>query len=136
MPGTPTPILNLVVPTVGGDTGAWGTELNGNFQILDSLGVAQVTSISANFTAVTGIFPESIILCTSGITNIAVSLPSPATCKGKIFLIKKIDAGIGSVSVAPASGTIDGQNPYVINNQYSFVRVISDGVNFDVIASL
>lgn len=37
MPGTPTPIYGLVNPTVGGDTNAWGPEVNGNWSLLDTL---------------------------------------------------------------------------------------------------
>lgn len=136
MPGTPTPILGLVVPTVGGDTGAWGTEINGDLAILDSLGVANVYNVSSNFTAVTGVFPENIILCTAGAVNIGVSLPAAASCKGRIFLIKKIDSGIGNVQITPAGGTIDGNANWILTNQYSFVRMVSDGVNFDVIGTL
>lgn len=37
MPGSPTPIYGLVNPTVGGDTNAWGPEVNGNWSLLDTL---------------------------------------------------------------------------------------------------
>lgn len=136
MPGTPTPILGLVVPTVGGDTGAWGTEINGDLAILDSLGAANVYNVSSNFTAVTGVFPEVIIRCTTGPTNISVTLPTPGSCSGKIFFIKKIDSGLGNVVITPVSGTIDGNANWVLVNQYSFVRIGSNGVTFDVLGTL
>lgn len=136
MPGTPTPILGLAVPTVGGDSGSWGTELNADLAILDNLGAVVLYSESANFTVPAGTAVETLVRVTTGASTITITLPAPSSCQGKVFLVKKIDSGIGSVSVVPAVGTIDGNASWSVPNQFGFVRAISNGVNYDVIGTL
>lgn len=128
-----TPNLNLTQPTVGGSSGTWGTSLNDNMSILDGLAVTQVINVSANYSAVVGTFPETILRVTTGTATIAVTLPSPSSSKGRIFLVKKIDAGIGTITVTPSSGTIDGQASWQITNQYDYVRFLSNGTGYDVV---
>ena len=132
MPGTPTPNLGLTVPTVGGDSDAWGTELNGDLAIIDNLGAATVISQSASFNAVASVFPEVIYRVTTGAATITCTLPSPSACTGRIFTIKKIDAGVGQVSIV---GSIDGQSSWVRATQWSYVRLASNGASFDVIGN-
>lgn len=132
MPNTPTPNLGLAVPTVGGDNNTWGNELNGDLAILDNLGAASVVSESASFNAVASVFPEVIYRVTTGSSTITCTLPSPSACTGRIFTIKKIDSGIGMVSIV---GSIDGQSSWVRATQFSFVRVISNGASYDVIGN-
>ena|ERR1700678_3531907 len=136
MPGTPTPILGLAVPTVGGDYNAWGGELNGDLAIIDNLGAASVVSVSAGYAASPNTFPETIIRVTTGASAIPISLPIPASCPGKIFTVKKVDAGVGSIVITPASGAIDGSPTWTIDDQYSFVRLLSTGTTYDVIGLL
>src|SRR5271154_3957542 len=124
MPGSPTPILGLPVPTVGGDNNTWGTELNAGLAIIDNLGAATVFNQNANFTAAVSVFPEVIYRVTTGGSMITATLPAPATCPGKIFTVKKIDAGIGQVVV---SGAIDGAANWTIGTQWGYVRVSSNG---------
>ena len=132
MPGTPTPILGLAVPTVGGDANAWGGELNGDLAIIDNLGAAEVVNVAANFSVSIGVFPEIIYRATGGPGGITGTLPNPATCSGKIFTVKKVDSGVGAVIV---SGLIDGGTSYNLTTQYSYVRLLSNGASYDVIAN-
>lgn len=132
MPGPSTPNLGLTVPTVGGDVGTWGGELNGDLAILDGLGVAQIVNLSANGVATVGVSPETIVRYTTGALSLTFTLLPPAQCAGRIWTIKKVDAGAGQVNIV---GSIDGQASYVIANQYSYVRLMSNGVTYDVIAN-
>ena len=136
MPGTPTPNLGLTVPTVGGDVGAWGAELNGNLAIIDGLGKVQVINISSSTPAVLGISPETIVRATTGGLTITYTLLPAAQCSGRIWTIKKVDSGLGSVSIVTADGSlIDGNASWTIANQFSYVRVMSNGVGYDVLAN-
>lgn len=100
MPGPSTPILGLSVPTVGGDVNTWGGELNNDLAIIDSLGAIAVVATSINYAAVIGICPETLIRVTTGAGVVTVTLPSPAACTGRVWTIKKIDAGAGSITIA------------------------------------
>lgn len=133
MPGTPTPILNLTVPTVGGDANTWGTEMNQNLATIDNLGAAAVIPVSMTpYNATVSVFPELIFRCTTGATNMVFNLPPPGTCQGKIFTVKKIDSGVGAVRVI---GSIDGQTEFDLINQYQYGRFYSNGSSFDVIGN-
>ena len=136
MPGTPTPILGLAVPLIGGDNNTWGGELNGDLAILDSLGAMAIVATGVNYAAVIGIFPETLVRVTTGAGTIIVTLPAPAGCVGRVWTVKKVDSGAGSVSIVAAGGaTIDGSASYVRTMQYGFVRMISNGATYDVIAN-
>lgn len=131
MPNSPTPILGLSVPTVGGDSGIWGTELNTDLAILDFLGALAILSTAVNLTVPLSTAPETVILATAGAGGITITLPTPASCTGKVFTVKKVDSAIGAVTIQ--GGTIDGNSSYIRSNQYSYARLLSDGVNYDVI---
>jgi hypothetical protein len=136
MPGTPTPNLGLTVPTVGGDVGTWGAELNGNLAILDGLAAAQVNNISTNSVAAVGVCPLTIVRVTTGNLAIVYTLLPPAQCPGRIWTIKKVDAGTGNVTVVASGGAlIDGSVSWLRANQYAYVMLMSNGIGYDVIAN-
>jgi hypothetical protein len=130
MPGTPTPILDLIVPTVGGDNNTWGTELNTDLGIIDNLGAATIINVNSAYVAVPNVFPETVYRVATGGSPLTFTLPTPASVTGKIFTIKKVDGGSGYVNVV---GPIDGQSSYFVINQFAVVRLISNGGSFDVI---
>lgn len=132
MPGTPTPNLGLIVPTVGGDSNSWGAELNVNLQIIDLLGTSTTLAQGANFTAIAGIGPVTVYRLSTGAGNISVNLPAPGACIGKTFILKKVDAGLGSAIII---GAIDGQASYILANQFQYLVVNSNGSTFDVIGN-
>src|SRR5690348_11389868 len=134
MPGTPTPILALTVPTVNGDSGIWGSELNGDLAILDGLGALSVVNVSSNYNAVPGVAPENVIRVTTGTLTLTITLPPPALYVGRVFVVKKVDAGLGMVSVVASGGAaIDGQGSYIRDTQYSYVRLLATAGGYDVI---
>jgi len=132
MPGVPTPILGLAVPTIGGDVNSWGGELNADLAIPDNLGALAIFNINSNYSAIVSTAPETVIRVTTGAGTIVVTLPNPAICNGKLFTIKKVDSGVGQVSVV---GAIDGQASYIIGDQFSYVRLMSNGASYDVIGN-
>lgn len=136
MPGALTPILGLTPPTIGGDNNTWGSELNGDLTILDSLGAVQVVSTAIDYVAAVGVSPETVILVTTGTGDINITLPIAASAAGRIFTVKKVDAAVGTITITPNTGTIDGSATWTINTQFSFVRMLCDGANYDVIGVL
>jgi hypothetical protein len=131
---TTTPILGLTVPTVGGDVGVWGAEINGDLTILDSLGAAPQSVLTGNAAVIGGVFPELIVRVTTGAVNQTTTLPAPSVANtGKIFTIKKIDSGAGSVTIVPTGSTIDGQTSWILAAQYAHIRLYCNGASYDVI---
>jgi hypothetical protein len=136
MPGTPTPILGLIVPTVGGDNNLWGGYLNTNLSILDLLGAMGVFPVSSAFTVVSGSQFERFYRVTTGGLNVPGTLPDPGTIPpGKVFTIMMADTG-GTITLSCVNPTvtIQGQPTFQITNQYGVARLLANGVSYDVIA--
>jgi hypothetical protein len=135
MPGTPTAILGLTVPTVGGDFQSWGPEVNQNWSILDLLGACGVFPVSSAFVVVSGSQFERFYRVTTGGLNVPGTLPDPGTIPpGKVFTIMVADVG-GSITLScinPAV-TIQGQTTFLMTNQFAVVRLLANGVNYDVV---
>lgn len=132
MSGSPTPILGLIVPTIGGDTNVWGTELNTDLALIDNIGAVGLFARSANFAPQPQGYLETLWRVTTGTSTIVVTLPAAATYPGRIITIKKVDAAVGQVSIV---GSIDGQAAWDIATQYSYCRLVSNGVTYDVIGN-
>ena len=130
MPSTPTPILGLIQPTVGGDSSTWGSELNGNNATLDNLGAAAVVNVATAYTATRPTFPEMILRVTTAGLNIPITLPAPSVVAGKIYTIIKVDSGLGNVQVL---GPINNLTEWDLDNQYTYVRLYSNGSSYDMI---
>jgi hypothetical protein len=61
-----------------------------------------------------------------------ITLPTAVGISGKVYTVKITAAG--GATITPAGGqTIDGLATFVLNGQNSFVSVISNGANWDVI---
>jgi hypothetical protein len=89
---------------------------------------ANVISSTVNTTLTNG---NAIVLATGGVSGITITLPSPTA--GKIFNIKKIDAGVGAVTIDTLSGTIDGFSNYVLGVQYESLTVTTNGTDYFII---
>lgn len=88
----------------------------------------EVVSKSANATLTS---VEKTVLATGGAGGIVLTLP--AVSKGLEYIVKKVDAGVGTVTITPASGTIDGAANKVLSAQYAFTRIVCDGTNWFII---
>ncbi len=67
----------------------------------------------------------------------AVTITLPAVgCVGCILTVKKTDSGGNAVTVTRASSaTIQGATTYALTAQYNWVRLISDGTNWQIVGS-
>jgi hypothetical protein len=136
MPSTPTPTLGLTVPTVGGDSNIWGTELNNNWAIIDKLGAVAIVSVSFSQAIPLFPFPETLVRVSTGAIVVTSTIPAASAAAGKIFTVKKIDAPSGTARIITADGSlIEGQTEWDLTNQFAFVRLLSNGVSYDVIGS-
>jgi len=131
VPSGTTTILGLTIPTVGGDSNIWGTELNNNLNILDLLGAAAIFNVSSNYTATNSKSILTLIRVTTSGLTINVTLPDPGTNAGKLYAIKKLDAGAGLVNIV---ATVDLQTSWQLSNQFQVVILCSMGTAYDIIS--
>lgn len=77
---------------------------------------------------------DYLILADSTSGAITVSLPTAAIVAGRIFVIKRINAGANNVVIDPAaSETIDGALTYTLSAQWNSVTIISNGTSWFII---
>ncbi len=89
------------------------------------------TAVRAVSAAVTVLITDSTILADATGGAFAVTLPSAALCKGRQYVVKRMNAGANNVTVTPAGAeTIDGAATAVLTAQYMVVRLQSDGANW------
>lgn len=134
----PTPNMNLQKPTVGGDSGLWGILLNANMDTIDTLAVLPFSTPSVNGNSAYDTSRTTVFeLVTGGSSGVTRTLPSAVGHGGKAFFFKKVDSGLGFVSIATtASQTIDSfVAPFVLFNQNQYVVVMSDGANWQIIGN-
>lgn len=76
-----------------------------------------------------------LVNATPGAGPLYINLPSPSTCVGRVYPIKKIDSGekVPTISSALFGEEIDGLSIQYISYQYEFIEVISDGVHWWII---
>lgn len=127
-----TPNLGLTLPIVGASTNIWGNQINGDLTILDTLAVCPVVNVSSSYTVPISNAVETIIRVTTGSVAVTITLPAPTTV-GKIYTIIKVDNGVGTVSIIPASGSIGSNPSWIRANQWAYLRAASNGVGYDPI---
>ena len=88
---------------------------------------AAIRTVSSNYTAVPS---DLTIQATGGVSGITVTLPAHAA--GQTLKVRKADSGAGAVTVAPASGTINGASTFVLAAQYDSAIFESDGSEWSV----
>ena len=77
-----------------------------------------------------------LVKATGGAAGITLTLPTAVGRSGQIACIKKVDNGVGTVTIATTgSETVDGASTYLLVNQYQYVTVESDGSNWFVVAN-
>jgi|GEM_PF-7131865 len=71
---------------------------------------------------------------TGGSGGITLTLPSAAANTGKFFYAMKVDSGAGAVTLVDAAGALfNGDNSYVLENQWQAVKLQSNGTRWNVI---
>jgi hypothetical protein len=130
------------LPTPGGDTGSWGTVLNGFLGVsLNSDGTMLPSAVATAAEKVSvqtssygpGASQSEIVLANATSANLTVTLPTAAS---NIFnyTVKKTDSSTHTVTLATTSSqTIDGGTTAVIRVQYASITVVSDGSNWSVV---
>ncbi len=79
---------------------------------------------------------DDILLITTGAGAFICNLPSAVGLIGLKHTIKKVDAGIGAVTITPAGAeTIQGAPNYVLPAQWNSVTLVSDGANWIITAA-
>jgi len=92
------------------------------------------TEIRTVTVAMTVLITDSTILADATGGAFAVNLPPAATCEGRVYVVKRLNAGANAVTVTPAGAeTIDGAATAVLGAQYAVVMLQSDGVNWFIL---
>lgn len=101
--------------------------LHSRLQVQGSV-ATQVTTVTANTTLGVG---HHIVLVNASGGNRTITLPDATTCGGRQYIVKKIDSSANTVTVTAQTGqTIDGQSSVVLNTQYQFIKIVSNGQNW------
>ena len=103
-------------------------------QLIDtnSLSPTLTTRIDTT-TSITALASECII--SDSEEAVAVSIPNPTTVKSSEIVVKKINNSESFVTITPTTGTIEGELTFVLRSSNKYVRLISDGVEWHVIAN-
>jgi Ice-binding-like len=141
MPTTST-FMGLQIPTVGGDSFAWGGYLNSDLVAIDALAVYNLLNVSTTSALPVGNGP-TLVKATGNGVGITLTLPDAtvAANKGRVYVIVKVDglagspAGVGAILVQGfGSQTISGQTSFSISSQWSSLSVQADGANWIILA--
>jgi hypothetical protein len=77
---------------------------------------------------------DQILLATGGAGGITLTLPAAAGMFRRTFTVKKVDAGVGAVTVDGAGAeTIDGALSVLIASQYEALNLYSDGASWHIV---
>ena len=102
-----------------------------NTSVNNFLRNSPVTSVSGNYSALQ---TDEVIEFSSTASSYTLTLPAPSITgvtanKGKTYVIKDSSGGAATnnITIAPASGTIDGSASLSIGIAYGFVQVYCDG---------
>lgn len=97
--------------------------------------IKQKSITSKTTTPYSQIENDDIILIDATAAVATVNLLGSANRTGKQIIIKKIDSSGNSVTIDPASAeTIDGAATHVLSSQFDSVTLVSDGVNWIIVA--
>jgi hypothetical protein len=84
--------------------------------------ISKMVTVASNYT----ILPSDEIIIANSSSPINIELPSAIGISGRTYTIKNINSGAVNVKTILLQN-IDASNTYQLTNQYSFIRVISNG---------
>ena len=74
--------------------------------------------------------------CNSSGGAFTVTLPTAVGITGRVYMVKKVDSSANAVTVdADGSETIDGAASYALTAQWDSVTVVSNGTNWEILAT-
>lgn len=132
---TPTTFMGLPNPSVGGDANTWGGFLNTCISGFDALAVNNLVNVSV--TGSLAVFNGPVLVKATSGAGITLTLPDStiAANKGRVYVITKVDAAVGTVTLAGFGGqTFSGAANLLISTQWASFTIQSDGVNWIVLS--
>lgn len=101
-------------------------------QRLQNIGSDFIGRTAVTDTAYTVLSTDFLVAYTTLTSGRAVTLPDPATVTGKTYIIKDEagTAGANTLTIAGASGNIDGAATKTITSNYGVVRVYAGLTNY------
>lgn len=101
-------------------------------QILDASNLAFSSSSATSNTTLTETDGINVKLINATSGAVTVTLPT-AVSNAASFIIKKTDSSTNKVTIdGYSTETIDGGSTYVLNDQYNYVEIVSNGTNWVV----
>ena len=123
--------VNGVIPTW--ETDATSMTTNG-VNTGPNLAIVELDEIIANQSSNLTITNENVVLVDAATSSITISLPPVASYIGRTITVKKIDASTNPVIIqAFANDLIDGNSAKVLNTQYQFTSIISNGISWSIV---
>ena len=90
----------------------------------------QNLAVSTNFAVA---FPGNFYRVTTGASTIVATLPTAIGIAGQTVVVKKVDAGAGTVVLTPSlAQTIDGLATFTLSAQQQFMGLESNGQTWDI----
>ena len=79
---------------------------------------------------------NTLVAATAGVSGITLTLPSASLISGQKVTVKMVDTGVGGVLINTSGGqTIDGQNSYLLSNQYQYATFQAISSNWLVVSA-
>ena len=101
-------------------------------QILDANNIAFSSSSASTNTTLTETDGINVKLINATSAATTVTLPT-AVGNAACFIIKKTDSSTNAVTIdGYSTETIDGSTTYILNDQYNYVELVSNGTNWVV----
>jgi hypothetical protein len=94
-----------------------------------------IEPISSKSSGYTTTVNDYTLLVTTGASDVTIILSSTAAKTGQIYVIKKVDSGVGYAILSPSSGTIDGQTTHSVKFINDSRHVQFDGTNWKIITT-
>jgi hypothetical protein len=122
---------------IGSNTTVIGNASTTNAEIKGTLkSNGQILSLTTKTANYTPLISDEIIICDATSSPITITLPTAVGKTGQTYTIKRINGGLNNITIATTSNqTIDGFASTGLEDQNTFIKVISDGSNWWEIGS-
>jgi len=101
-------------------------------QILEASNIAFSSNSASGNTTLTQTDGINVTLVNATSGAVTITLPS-AVSNAASFIIKKTDSSTNAVTIdGYSTETIDGSTTYILNDQYNYVELVSNGTNWVV----